>query len=200
MEKIIRFPTWITKYNKITKDRCWYYLVPPEVTKDIYEMCRGAEPDDAAVYITFSEEKPTTLAMSCMGKHTTSLAATAAETVEDFVIAKYQSAKQQIAAQPGVHFATIPSDVGCSAIYAQGEQGIIGVGFYDHANSRKGQLMAALLLYTFGLLNARIDNLLGMATYCYLPYEMGIDRSMLADIEQILRDYIQSGRNGTHSS
>lgn len=64
----------------------------------------------------------------------------------------------------------IKGEGGYSAVYVAGNNGLIGVGYYDNMHSSKGLKMAALICYLFGLLNMHTDQKLAERVFYYLPF------------------------------
>ncbi len=68
------------------------------------------------------------------------------------------------------------------------QDGLIGCGWYDHADtSKKGLRMAASVLYALGLINAENDEVLWEVAYKYLPYEAELSDNA----DQILWDSLK---------
>jgi hypothetical protein len=69
-----------------------------------------------------------------------------------------------------------------STVFVKCKDGVIGCGWYDHANTKKkGLKLAAFLLYALGIINAENDPTLWEATYRYLPYDSEMGRTDVAD-------------------
>lgn len=69
-----------------------------------------------------------------------------------------------------------------STVFVKCKDGVIGCGWYDHANTkRKGLRLAAFLLYALGIINAENDPTLWEAAYRYLPYDSEMGSTGAAD-------------------
>ena len=74
------------------------------------------------------------------------------------------------------------SDEFNSVVIVKCKDGYLGCGWYDDTGaSRKGFMLAGLLLYTLGLINADVDKIFWEATYFYLPYEVDINDPKTVD-------------------
>ena len=82
------------------------------------------------------------------------------------------------------------------------KDGYFGCGWYNSSGSgKKGLMLAALLLYAFGFLNAGIDKVLWKATYMCLPYEVNIGDPKAVDrliIDSMKNEIIKQNNENIH--
>ena len=92
----------------------------------------------------------------------------------------------------GADIRVVRGSDGHSAVYALGERGTYGVSYYDGANSSKGAMMAALLLYAFSMINMFIDERLFTNVFSYLPFvpEIGLDFMFYEIVEGIINETV----------
>ena len=98
--------------------------------------------------------------------------------------------------RPAAAFITTPKkiykkrDGEYSVVFTPCQDGLIGCGWYDNADTpRKGPMMASYLLYAYGLLNAEVDKIFWEAAHNYLPYatELG-QNEQVEDIDKMIFD------------
>ena len=163
-------------------------LFPRQMGKYLFEEMRGHDNRDYAVFTEITAEGGRILDfIDVGGAEDNSVAGDKMNALKEAVVA---NAPQGQLAPADIRIFRNNKD--SSAVYIQGDNSIIAVGYHDTSGSPKGVMMCALMLYTFAQLNYKRDKALFLNTYDYLPFrpDIGLDFSFyrLADelIEEIL--------------
>ena len=163
-------------------------LFPRPIGRILFEEMRGGDNRDYAVFIEIANDGGRILDYIDVGGQEDQT--TAGNKMVDLKDAVVENAPKEKLNPADIRVYRNLKDV--SAVYIQGSDSIMAVGYHDTSGSPKGVMMCALMLYVFAQINYDRDQTLFLNTFNYLPFrpDIGLDFSFyrLADdlIEEVL--------------
>ena len=165
-------------------------LFPREIGSILFEEMRGHDNRDYAVFVEVTKDGGRILDfIDVGGSETQETAGSKMAALKDAVV---ENAPKETLNPADIRVFSNHKDI--SAVYIQGADSILAVGYHDTSGSPKGVMMCSLMLYVFAHLNYDRDKVLFLNTYDYLPFrpDIGLDFSFyrLADdvMEEILEE------------
>ena len=148
-------------------------LIPRDLGKELFEELRGGDNHDYVTVLVFSDDKVQPIDYIPVGTDKPTMKS--AETMVDLKDYVVDNAPEEELAPADIR--VCHDENGFNAVYAQGDCGLVAVGYYDNAKSSKGVMMCALMMYLFAYVNATHDEALFNSVYNYLPFnkEVGLD-------------------------
>ena len=148
-------------------------LIPRDLGKELFEELRGGDNHDYVTVLVFSGSEEHVLDYIPVGtdKPTMKLAEAMVD-LKDYVVDNAPEDELTPADIRVCH-----DEGGFNAVYAQGDCGLVAVGYYDNAKSSKGLMMCALMMYLFAYVNATKDEALFKSVYNYLPFDKEVGLS-----------------------
>lgn len=161
-------------------------LIPRELGKDLFEELRGGDNHDYVTVLVFSDSEEHVLDYIPVGTDEPTMKS--AETMVDLKDYVVDNAPEDELTPADIR--VCHDENGFNAVYAQGDCGLVAVGYYDNAKSSKGAMMCALMLYLFAYVNIDHDEALFNSVYNYLPFnkEVGLSYHFYEYADQLINE------------
>lgn len=189
-DKVIEFRRResLNAFSALEKD-AWglgYNVVPTSLAERIFKDMRGKNRRDYAAFVVRREGEDRFVSDVSLSGSRDMSDAPGLLGCRDFALAHIPKLVR------GSDIRVVEGSDGYRAVYAKGEDATFGVCYLDSADTPKGLMMAALLLYAFAMLNMFVDYELFKNVFSYLPFvpKIGLDFRFFLHVEDLVDECV----------